>query len=217
MDREEGPAIIDTSGSAIRTFRLSNHRLVFSKSNRSTVTVAALTICRWTQSAHATLRAGIDRYHPQLVSKDQPLIIAGNPNVFSVGADLNEITRLSGPEACEFSKTGQTLMNEIDRFPAPVYAAIEGQCMGGGLDLAIACHRRIAAPNAVFGHRGAALGLVTGWAGTQRLPRLIGRARALQMFAAAERITADQGLDMGLVGIVAPLPEKQAIARLGIS
>jgi enoyl-CoA hydratase/carnithine racemase len=92
----------------------------------------------------------------ELASKHQPLIIAGNPNFFSVGADLNEIALLSGREAYEFSKIGQTLMNEIDRFPSPVYDAIEGQCMGDGLDLALACHRRIAAPNAAFGHRGAA-------------------------------------------------------------
>ncbi len=118
----------------------------------------------------------------ELTSRDQPLIVAGNSNFFSVGADLNEISRLSGPEACEFSKIGQTLMNEIEHFPAPVYAVVSGHCMGGGLDLALACHRRIAAPNALFGHRGAALGLVTGWGGTQRLPRLIGRARALEIF-----------------------------------
>jgi len=153
----------------------------------------------------------------ELASRDQPLIIAGNSNFFSVGADLNEISRLSGPEAYEFSKIGQTLMNEIEHFPAPVYAVVSGHCMGGGLDLALACHRRFAAPHALFGHRGAALGLVTGWGGTQRLPRLIGRARALEMFVAAERITAKQALRMGVVDVVCPLPEKQAVARLGIS
>ena len=153
----------------------------------------------------------------ELASRDQPLIIAGNSSFFSVGADLNEISRLSGPEAYEFSKIGQTLMNEIEHFPAPVYAVVAGQCMGGGLDLALACHRRIAAPNALFGHRGAALGLVTGWGGTQRLPRLIGRARALEMFVAAETITAQQALCRGVVDLVCPLPEKQAIARLGMS
>src|SRR6266567_714094 len=64
-------------------------------------------------------------------------------------------------------------MNTIECFPALVCAAISGYCMGGGLDLALACHRRIAAPSAIFGHRGAALGLITGWGGTQRLLRLI--------------------------------------------
>jgi enoyl-CoA hydratase/carnithine racemase len=153
----------------------------------------------------------------ELASRDQPLIIAGNSNFFSVGADLNEISRLSGPEAYEFSKIGQTLMNEIEHFPAPVYAVVSGHCTGGGLDLVLACHCRIAAPNALFGHRGAALGLVTGWGGTQRLPRLIGRGRALEMFVAAETITAEQALCMGVVDLVCPLPEKQTIVRLGMS
>jgi len=86
-----------------------------------------------------------------------PLIITGNSKFFSAGAELSEITALTGPAAYEFSKVGQELMMAIERFPAPVYAAISGYCMGGGLDLALACHRRIVAPNAIFGHRGAAL------------------------------------------------------------
>jgi enoyl-CoA hydratase/carnithine racemase len=82
--------------------------------------------------------------------------------------------------------------------PAPEYDVVSGHCMGGGLDLELACHRRFAAPQALFGQRGAALGLVTGWGGgTQRLPRLIGMAHALEMFVAAERITAEQALHGG--------------------
>jgi len=119
-----------------------------------------------------------------LAREPRPLIITGNQKFFSAGADLGEIAALTGPAAYEFSKMGQELMNIIESFPAPVYAAINGYCMGGGLDLALACHRRIASPHTIFGHRGAALGLMTGWGGTQRLPRLIGRARALELFAA---------------------------------
>ena len=84
--------------------------------------------------------------------------------------------------------------------------------MGGGLDLALACHRRVAAPNAVFGHRGAALGLITGWGGTQRLPRLIGRARALQIFITAEKIAASEALRIGLVDVVADDPVNESLA-----
>jgi enoyl-CoA hydratase/carnithine racemase len=94
-------------------------------------------------------------------------------------------------------------MNTIASHPAPVVAAIEGHCMGGGLDLALACHRRIAAPNAIFGHRGAALGLVTGWGGTQRLPRLIGKSRALELFITADKISAARALEIGLVDAIA--------------
>jgi enoyl-CoA hydratase/carnithine racemase len=128
-----------------------------------------------------------------------------------VGADLNEIAALTCPEAYEFSVMGQTLMNAIASYPSPVIAAIEGHCMGGGLDLALACHRRIAAPHAVFGHRGAALGLMTGWGGTQRLPRLIGKSRALQLFIAAEKISATRALEIGLVDAIAADPVAEAL------
>ncbi len=105
-------------------------------------------------------------------------------------------------------------MEAIAKFPAPVYAAISGYCMGGGLDLALACHRRIASPHAVFGHRGAALGLVTGWGGTQRLPRLVGKGRALAMFLAAEKIHARDAVNIGLVETVAEDPVAEALQRI---
>lgn len=140
-----------------------------------------------------------------------PLVISGE-GVFSVGADLNEIAHLSGAEAVEFAKLGQALMRVIDLYPANVYAAIAGYCMGGGLDLALACDYRIAHPHAVFGHRGAALGLITGWGGTQRLPRLVGKARALQMLIAAEKVPAPEALRMGLVDKLAEDPVREAYA-----
>jgi enoyl-CoA hydratase/carnithine racemase len=105
-------------------------------------------------------------------------------------------------------------MSAIESFPAPVYAAISGYCMGGGLDLALSCHRRIASPNAVFGHRGAALGLITGWGGTQRLPRLIGQARALELFVAAEKVSAAQALRIGLIDGIAEDPIAEACRRI---
>jgi len=95
-----------------------------------------------------------------------------------------------------------------------VYAAITGYCMGGGLDLALACRRRIAAPHAIFGHRGAALGLLTGWGGTQRLPRLIGKGQALAMFVAAEKIDASHALRLGLVDAIAGDPVAEATRQL---
>jgi enoyl-CoA hydratase/carnithine racemase len=140
-----------------------------------------------------------------------PLIITGNDKFFSAGADLHEIAALTGPEALEFSRNGQELMNLIAAFPAPVCAAIRGYCMGGGLDLALACHCRVAAPPAVFGHRGAAIGLITGWGGTQRLSRLVGRARALQMFVSAEKIGTWKALRIGLVDAVAQDPVSWAV------
>ena len=143
-----------------------------------------------------------------------PLIIAGNRQFFSVGADLHEIAALTSPEAYEFSAMGQALMNAIADYPVPVIAAIEGHCMGGGLDLVLACHRRIAAHHAVFGHRGAALGLMTGWGGTQRLPRLIGKSRAQELFIAAEKISAARALEIGMVDSIADDPVAEALRQI---
>jgi enoyl-CoA hydratase len=139
-------------------------------------------------------------------------IITGNIHFFSAGADLNEIAALSGPVAFRFAHLGQRLMHAVASFPAPTIAAVHGYCMGGGLDLALSCRRRIAGPHAIFGHRGAALGLITGWGGTQRLPRLIGKGRALQMFLAAEKVHFVRALQIGLVDAIAEDPLAAAFA-----
>jgi enoyl-CoA hydratase/carnithine racemase len=150
----------------------------------------------------------------ELARRPHPLIISGNPRFFSAGADLHEIARLTAPAALEFSRIGQALMGSLGQFPATVYAAISGYCMGGGLDLALACQRRIASPHALFGHRGAALGLITGWGGTQRLSRLLGKAMALEMFVAAEKISASRAWEIGLVDSLADDPVAEALRRI---
>jgi len=147
----------------------------------------------------------------ELARSSRPLIITGNQHFFCAGADLNEIVGLSGPDAFAFSKAGQMMTDVVDQFPALAIAAVNGYCMGGGLDLALACDRRIASPHAIFGHRGAALGLMTGWGGTQRLARLVGHARATEMFIAAEKVHAAHALRYGLVDAVADDPIAAAI------
>ena len=102
-------------------------------------------------------------------------------------------------EARRFAERGQRLMSMVARFPTPVIAAIRGHCLGGGLDLALACHGRVAAYDSSFGHPGGALGLMTGWGGTQRLPWLLGKSAALQILLTGERIPATQALTLGLV------------------
>jgi enoyl-CoA hydratase/carnithine racemase len=141
----------------------------------------------------------------------KPLVITGNQHFFSAGADLNEIAELTGPASYDFASMGQALMNAVANFPAPTYAAIWGYCMGGGLDLALACRYRFAHPHAVFGHRGAALGLITGWGGTQRLPRLVGKARALEMFVAAEKLHASRALEIRLIDAIAEDPVSESL------
>lgn len=143
-----------------------------------------------------------------------PMVITGNEHFFSAGADLREIAELDGPSAREFSRMGQELMAAIAGFPAPVYAAVSGYCMGGGLDLALSCHYRVASPHAIFAHRGAALGLITGWGGTQRLPRLVGKGRALEMFVAAEKIRAERALGIGLIDAIADDAISEALRRI---
>jgi enoyl-CoA hydratase/carnithine racemase len=169
---------------------------------------------RLTRACVLALTVAIDDMKDELKTRLRPVIVTGNHQFFSVGADLNEIAALTGPEAYKFSAMGLALMNAIASYPAPVIAAIEGHCMGGGLDLALACHRRIAAPHAVFGHRGAALGLITGWGGTQRLPRLIGKSRALELFIAAEKISAARALEFGMVDAIADDPVAEALRQL---
>ncbi len=144
------------------------------------------------------------------VASPKPLIIKGNEHFFSAGADINAIAALHGAEAYAFALTGQRLMNAIDFFPAPVIASINGYCMGGGLDLALACDFRICSPKSIFGHRGASLGIMTGWGGTQRMPRLIGKARALQMFLTAEKVNAEEAINIGLVDEISEKPTRRA-------
>jgi enoyl-CoA hydratase/carnithine racemase len=127
------------------------------------------------------------------------VVIAANSTSFATGAEIEEVAAVEGFGAREFAARGQKTLRRIDEFPLPVVAAIRGYCLGGGLDLALACHSRVASYDASFAHPGATLGLVTGWGGTQRLSRLVGRTAALQMFLTAERIPATQALTMGLV------------------
>ena len=127
------------------------------------------------------------------------VVIASGSRSFATGAELEEIVTLDGAAAWEFALAGQSLFRRIASFPVPVVAAIRGFCLGGGLDLALACHARVAAYDASFGHPGPALGLMTGWGGTQRLPRLLGRASGLQLLLTGERVPATQALTLGLV------------------
>ena len=127
------------------------------------------------------------------------VVIAANPKSFATGAEIEEVAALEGFSGREFAARGQDTCRRIATFPLPVVAAIRGYCLGGGLDLALACHGRVATFDASFGHPGAALGLVTGWGGTERLPRLLGKPAALQLFLTADRIPATQALTMGLV------------------
>ncbi len=178
------------------------------------VTILRLTSDDGTNRLTRACIAAIADAIADLARSPRPLIITGNHKFFSAGADLNEIVKLSGPDSFVFSRLGQLMADTVDAFPAPVIAAVNGYCMGGGMDLALACDLRIAAPHAIFGHRGAALGLITGWGGTQRLSRLIGAARAIEMFIPAEKVDAQRALRYGLINAIAEDPVAAAIEHL---
>jgi len=130
------------------------------------------------------------------------IIFTGTGDAFASGANIRELRALTPETATGFAHRGQSLMQKIAAAPQTTIAAVNGYCMGGALDLALACDLRCAAPSAVFAHPGARLGIITGWGGTQRLPRLIGQARALEMFATARRVTASEAYEIGLVNRV---------------
>jgi enoyl-CoA hydratase len=140
------------------------------------------------------------------------IVITGSSQAFAVGADLGEVGTLDAIGALRFSELGQSLMRRIERCARPVIAAVRGYCLGGGFDLAIACHARIAAEDAVFGHPGGSLGLVTGWGGTVRLPRLIGLGRAREMLVTGRTVTAAEAFAARLVSRVVPADKAMSAA-----
>jgi enoyl-CoA hydratase/carnithine racemase len=140
------------------------------------------------------------------------VVIASNSKSFATGAKLEEVSELYGLAAFEFGRLGQAVLREFASCSIPMVAAIRGFCLGGGLDLALACQGRVAAYNSSFRCPGAALGLLTGWGGTQRLPRLIGRAAAMQILVTGESVPATQALSLGLVDELAPSTDLEPAA-----
>jgi len=143
----------------------------------------------------------------------ETIIFTGREDVFASGADLREIAAVTGVTAVEFALRGQNLMKKIADAKQTTIAAINGFCFGGALDLALACDQRIASPNAVFSHPGANLGIVTGWGGTQRLPRLVGEAKALEIFLTAKRVDAVEALRIGLIDKISENPLAELLAN----
>lgn len=144
----------------------------------------------------------------------ETIILTGSGNTFAAGANLNEVAKLNENTALEFGLRGQNLMQKIYHSDKQTIAAIEGFCMGGALDLALSCKLRIASPDSFFTHPGAKLGIITGWSGTQILPRLIGRKNAIEMFVTAKRIDANEALRIGLIDEISENPLAKAIEKI---
>jgi enoyl-CoA hydratase len=145
------------------------------------------------------------------------LIVTGaGEKSFVAGADIAELAALGPDAAEEYSRSGQAVMDLIERSAKPVIAAINGYALGGGCELALACHVRIAAENAVLGLPEVGLGAIPGFGGTQRLPRIIGLGRATELVVTGRRVRADEALALGLVSRVVPqaalLAEAESLA-----
>ena len=145
------------------------------------------------------------------------VVTSGLPGMFSGGADIRELEGLDAAGCAAFIALGQGLFSRLGEIPKPILAAINGVCLGGGLELAMACDLRIAAESARFGQPEVNLGVVSGWGGTQRLPRLMGKTRGLEMLLFGEQIPAVDAFAMGLLNRVVPddmlMAEAAALAK----
>jgi enoyl-CoA hydratase len=143
------------------------------------------------------------------------IIFTGAADIFASGANIRELQQLTRSDALEFACRGQQLFQSIANAKQLTIAAINGHCIGGGLDLALACELRFASRTATFRHPGATLGIITGWGGTQRLPRLIGEARTLELFTTARVVGSEEALEIGLIAKIADpvLDDARAFAQ----
>lgn len=144
------------------------------------------------------------------------ILTGAGDRAFAAGADIRELSTLDRERGAAYARAGQIVFDRIADFPKPVIAAINGYALGGGCELALACTVRIAADNAQLGQPEVRLGLIPGFGGTQRLPRLVGRARALELLLTGEPVTAATALRIGLVDRVVPheglMEEARALA-----
>ena len=141
------------------------------------------------------------------------ILTGGGEKAFVAGADINELAQKSPLTGKETSERGQFILWRIEHFPKPVIAAINGFALGGGCELALACHIRIASEKAQIGLPEVTLGIIPGYGGTQRMARLLGKGKALEMVLTGDRITAAEAEKIGLVNQVVPADQLIATAE----
>lgn len=146
--------------------------------------------------------------------KVKVLIITGSgEKAFAAGADIAEMNTMTALEGREWGRLGQETFTKLEKLPQPVIAAVNGFALGGGCELAMACDIRIVADNAKFGQPEVSLGIPPGFGGTQRLPRLVGRGRALELLLTGDMIAAPEALRIGLANRVVPQADLMAETR----
>lgn len=174
--------------------------------------VCVVTISR-PEAMNALNLATIDRLYEvmeeiRLNNEVKGVIITGDgEKAFVAGADIRELAQLNEQEAFLLSKKGQELFKAIEDFPKPVIAAVNGFALGGGCELAMACHIRIASANAKFGQPEINLGIIPGYGGTQRLAQLVGRGKAFELLMTGDMIPAEEARILGLINHVEPTRE----------
>ena len=142
------------------------------------------------------------------------ILTGAGPFAFVAGADIKEVSHIASvQEAKELAALGQAVFLKLQRLGKPVIAAINGVCLGGGCELAMACHLRISGDRARFGQPEINLGIIPGWGGTQRLPRLIGKAKAIEWILTGDIMSAQDALRLGLVNQVVPQDQVLKVAK----
>jgi len=165
---------------------------------------------------NAALIAQLDEAFRALAADDsaRALVLTGaGEKAFVAGADIGELATMDPIGGVRTSRQGQDAFRFLERMPKPVIAAVNGFALGGGLELALACHLRLASENAKFGLPEVKLGIIPGYGGTVRLPRLVGKGRALELILSGEMIDAPEAYRIGLVNRVVPQSELLDTAR----
>jgi len=141
------------------------------------------------------------------------IVTGGGEKAFVAGADINELAKITPVTGKEVAEKGQRIFRDIETFPKPVIAAINGFALGGGCELALACHIRIASESAQLGLPEVTLGIIPGYGGTQRMARLLGKGKALELICTGDRIGAAEAERIGLVNRVVPADQLMAVAE----
>ncbi|MGZ5494829.1 MAG: enoyl-CoA hydratase/isomerase family protein [Thermoanaerobaculia bacterium] len=141
------------------------------------------------------------------------IVTGAGEKAFVAGADINELATLTPLSGKQVSEKGQNVFLEIERFPKPVIAAINGFALGGGCELALACHIRIASEKAQIGLPEVSLGIIPGYGGTQRMARLLGKGKAFELVCSGDRIGAAEAEKIGLVNKVVPADQLMSAAE----
>lgn len=153
----------------------------------------------------------------EALKKDQDvdvvILTGAGEKSFVAGTDIRELTTLNEASGAEFAAGGQHVLSRIENLGKPVIAAVNGYALGGGLELALSCHVRLASENARFGQPEVNLGVIPGYGGTQRLARLVGEGRAMEMILTGDPVDAQEALRIGLVNRVVPPADLLVAAR----